>query len=60
MRPPLPLRLMGERRTLRFRFDLIHGCARLFVDQQTQLQIAQCLAARPQQFHAILPQLFSK
>jgi hypothetical protein len=57
MRPAFAPRRLGEWRALRLRFYLIQRCARLLVGQQFQLQIAQRLAARPQEFHAILPQL---
>ena len=58
MRPALARRRFGERSAPRFRLHFVQRGARLFVGQQFQLQIAQRFAARPQQLHALLPQLF--
>ena len=60
MGPALTRRCRSQRRTLRLRRYFIQRRARLLVGQQFQLQIVQRLAARPQQFHAVLPQLFGE
>jgi hypothetical protein len=58
MRTPLARRDDRERSAPCFRLHLIQCGARLFIGQQLELQIAQGLAARPQQFHPLLPQFF--
>jgi hypothetical protein len=59
-RMPLPLARWScrHRRALRLRLHFIQRRARLLFGQQLQLQIVQCLALRPQQLHAKLPQFF--
>jgi hypothetical protein len=56
MRTPFARRDDRERSAPCFRLHLIQCCARLFLGQQLQLQIAQGPATRPQQFHPLTPQ----